>query len=129
VPDWDADSPELRQNLTRLLEDLADRTDQRETPTIELAREWQRRYMQGLAAEPRYIGAFRGQSGLESTGVRVGRYRGTPAAKWAESCNVSKKSFRQPWHSWIGRCQLAKNLMPMFETRSLICVPGRTQSG
>jgi Fic family protein len=84
VPDWDADSPELRKNLTRLLEDLADRADHRETPTIELAREWQRHFLQGLTAEPRYIGAFRGESGLEKTGVKIGRYRGTPAAKVAE---------------------------------------------
>jgi len=83
VPNWDADSPELRQNLTRLLEELADRADQRETPTIELAREWQRRFLQGLAAEPRYIGAFRGEPRLERTGVKIGRYRGTPAARVA----------------------------------------------
>jgi len=83
VPDWDADSPELRQNLTRLLEEIADRADLREKPTIELAREWQRRFMQGLTAEPRYVGAFRGEPGLERTGVKIGRYRGTPAAKVA----------------------------------------------
>ena len=83
MPDWDADSPELRQNLTRLLEEIADRADLREKPTIELAREWQRRFMQGLAAEPRYVGAFRGEPGLEKTGVKIGRYRGTPAAEVA----------------------------------------------
>ena len=83
MPDWDADSPELRQNLTHLLEEIADRADQREKPTIELAREWQRRFMQGLTAEPRYVGAFRGEPGLEKTGVKIGRYRGTPATKVA----------------------------------------------
>jgi fido (protein-threonine AMPylation protein) len=83
VPDWDADSPELRQHLTRLLEEIADRADEREKPTIELAREWQRRFMQGLAAEARYVGAFRGEPGLEKTGVKIGRYRGTPAARVA----------------------------------------------
>jgi hypothetical protein len=71
VPDWDADSPELRHNLTRLLEEIADKADQRETPTIELAREWQRRIMQGLTAEPRYIDSFRGEPGLKRTGVRI----------------------------------------------------------
>jgi Fic family protein len=84
VPDWDADSPELRQNLTRLLAEIADRADQRETPTVELAREWQRRLMQGLTAEPRYVGAFRGEPGLERTGVKIGRHRGAPAAKVSE---------------------------------------------
>src|SRR5436190_23357784 len=84
VADWDADSPQLRQNLTRLLEELADQANRREIPTIELAREWQRRLMQGLAAEPRYVGAFRGEPGLERTGIKIGRYRGTPAAKVGE---------------------------------------------
>ena len=84
MPNWDADSPQLRQNLTRLLEGIADRADQREKPTIELAREWQRRFMLGLAAEPRYVGTFRGgEHGLVKTGVKIGRYRGTPAAKVA----------------------------------------------
>lgn len=83
MPDWDADSPELRQHLTRLLEEIADRADEREKPTIELAREWQRRFMQGLAAEARYVGAFRGEPGIEKTGVKIGRYRGTPAARVA----------------------------------------------
>ena len=83
MPDWDADSPELRQHLTRLLEEIADRADEREKPTIELAREWQRRFMQGLAAEARYVGAFRGEPGLEKNGVKIGRYRGTPAARVA----------------------------------------------
>ena len=40
--------------------------------------------MQGLAAEPRYVGAFRGEPGLERTGIKIGRYRGTPAAKVGE---------------------------------------------
>ena len=84
MPDWDADSPELRQNLTRLLEEVADHANQRKKPTIELAREWQRRIMQGLSAEPRYVWAFRGERGLERTGVKIGRYRGVAAARIAE---------------------------------------------
>jgi len=84
VPDWDADSPQLRQNLTRLLEEIADRADRRETPAIEFAREWQRRCLLGLSAEPRYVAAFRGEPGLERTGVKIGRYRGALASKVAE---------------------------------------------
>ena len=38
----------------------------------------------GLSAEPRYVGAFRGEPGLERTGVKIGRYRGTKPAKVAE---------------------------------------------
>jgi len=70
VPDWDADSPELRSNLARILEEIADRADLRETPSVELARDWQRRFMHGLNAEARYVGAFRGEPGLKKTGVK-----------------------------------------------------------
>jgi Fic family protein len=84
VPDWDADSPQLRQNLSRLLEEIADRADQREIPTREFAREWQRRMMQGLSAESRYVGTFRGEPRLARTGVKIGRYRGAPAARVSE---------------------------------------------
>jgi Fic family protein len=94
VPDWDADSPELRQNLTRLLEEIADKADQRATPTIELAREWQRRIMQGLTAEPRWVGAFRGEHGLERTGVKIGRHRGPPAAKVADELKGFEKTLQ-----------------------------------
>ena len=83
MPDWDADSPLLRQNLGNILEEIADRADLREIPTVELARFWQRRTMQGLDAEPRYVGAFRGEPGLEKTGVRIGSYLGTPARQVA----------------------------------------------
>jgi len=81
VPDWDEDSPQLRRNLQRVLEEIVDQAEQRETPTVEIARRWQRLFMHGLKAEPRYVGAFRGEPGLERTGVKIGRYRGAPAAR------------------------------------------------
>jgi Fic family protein len=90
-PDWEEDSLELRQNLTRILEALADRAGKREIPTIEFAREWQRRFMEGLVVEPRYLGAFRGEPGLERTGVKIGAYRGTPASKVAEELKQFEK--------------------------------------
>jgi hypothetical protein len=84
VADWDEDSPQLRQNLTRLLEQIAQKAEQRQTPTIEMARRWQSLFMQGLkATDPRYIGAFRGEPGLEKTGVKIGAHRGVAAAKVA----------------------------------------------
>jgi Fic family protein len=91
VPDWDSDSPELRRNLASILEEIVDRANLRETPSIELARDWQRRLMQGLNAEARYVGAFRGEPGLEKTGVKIGDYRGTPAAQVKEDL----KNFEQ----------------------------------
>jgi len=84
VADWDEDSPQLRQNLTRLLEQIAQEAEQRQIPTIEMARQWQSLFMQGLkATDFRYIGAFRGEPGLEKTGVKIGGHRGVAAAKVA----------------------------------------------
>jgi Fic family protein len=91
VPDWDEDSPELRQNLTRIFEELVEQAERRETPTVELARRWQRSFMQGLKAEPRYLGAFRGEPGLERTGVKIGRFRGSPAARVADELKDFEK--------------------------------------
>jgi len=90
VPDWDADSPELRQSLTRILEEIVEQAARRETPAVELARRWQR-LMQGLKAEPRYVGAFRGEPGLERTGVKIGRFRGSPAARVADELKDFEK--------------------------------------
>ena len=83
MADWDEDSPELRQNLANILDEIARQSSLRPTPTKELARSWQRSFMRGLKAEPRYVGAFRGEPGLERTGVKIGRYYGVPAGKVA----------------------------------------------
>jgi Fic family protein len=91
VPDWDADSPELRRNLKRILDEIVERAEKREIPTVELARRWQRLFMQGLKAEPRYVGAFRGEPGLERTGVKIGRFRGSPAARVADELKDFEK--------------------------------------
>ncbi len=72
MANWDEDSPLLRDNLSAILDEIVERADQREVPTVEMARRWQRRFMQGLKAEPRYVGAFRGEAGLERTGVKIG---------------------------------------------------------
>lgn len=77
MADWDEDSPRLRQNLTRILEQLADNSAQRKPPTLDLARNWQRDFLQGLKADPRYVGAFRGEPGLERTAAKIGRFWGT----------------------------------------------------
>jgi len=71
-PDWDDDSPELRANLTRLLESVEKDARLRVDPTVEAARRWQSDMMRGLAAEPAYVGVFRGEPGLEWVQVRVG---------------------------------------------------------
>jgi Fic/DOC family len=103
VPDWDADSPELRRNLASILEEIVDRADLRETPSVELAPDWQMRLMQGLNAEARYVGAFRGEPGLEKTGVKIGAYLGTPAVQVKEDL----KNFEQTLQAVVAQLDRA----------------------
>jgi hypothetical protein len=85
VPDWDEDSPQLRQNLTRILEEIADDSKQRKAPTVEMARRWQMLFMHGLKpTNPQYVGKFRGEAGLEKTRVKIGANWGVPPARVAE---------------------------------------------
>ncbi len=84
MPDWDQDSSQLRKNLTQLLENIVDTSEQRLTPTIEMARSWPQAMMQGLdVPEPRYVGSFRGENSLESVQVVIGKHYGVPAAEVA----------------------------------------------
>ncbi len=71
-PDWDADSPELRRNLAGLLQSIKQDARQRKQPTVETARRWQSEIMRNLQADdPKYVGAFRGEAGLEDVQVHV----------------------------------------------------------
>lgn len=71
-PDWDADSPELRRNLAALLRSVRNDAAQRKPLTVETARGWQREIMRDLQPEdPTYVGAFRGEPGLELVQVHV----------------------------------------------------------
>jgi len=81
VPDWEKDSPQLRANLTEILAEIAVAADQREKPTVEAARRWQRLTMRNLEVrEARFVGAFRGEPGLENVNVRVGANYGVDPA-------------------------------------------------
>lgn len=85
MPDWDDDSPELRRNLAALKREIVRTAQLRRLPTIEMARRWQRDVMTGLAAShPKYVGAFRGGPGLETTGVRIDGFKGVHPANVAE---------------------------------------------
>ena len=95
MADWDEDSPELRQNLANILDEIARQSSERPTPTKELARHWQRAFMQGLKAEPRYVGTFRGEPGLERTGVKIGRYYGVRAANVAGELTKFEQTFQR----------------------------------
>ena len=92
MPNWDEDSPRLRQNLARILEEIAEQAEARTTPGLETARRWQNLFMEGLKAEhARYVGAFRGEPGLEKTRARIGRHYGVPPGKVAAELRVFER--------------------------------------
>lgn len=73
MADWDADSPQLQENLAAVLRDLRDDARQRRKPFADMARTWQEKIMHGLdIPNPAYTARFRGEVGLEDCEVTVG---------------------------------------------------------
>lgn len=82
MPDWDKDSPRLRQNLRHVLNEIVRAAERREVPTLKAARNWHSRIMEGLhVPDQHYVGAFRGEPGLERVQVRVGAKHGVDSVK------------------------------------------------
>ena len=85
MPEWDKDSPRLRQNLGQVLKEIVRAAGQREVPTLETARHWQSRMMEDLEVpDRRYVGAFRGEPDLERMQVRVGAIYGVDSVDVSE---------------------------------------------
>jgi hypothetical protein len=86
VPNWDEDSPQLRANLTQILEEISATADRRTKPTVDAARRWQAIALRNLEVhEARFVGAFRGEPGLENVNVRVGANYGVDPADVGEA--------------------------------------------
>jgi hypothetical protein len=84
VPNWDDDSPELRRNLSKVLDEIVLAAQRREFPTLASAKRWQSLLMKNLTVpDARFVGAFRGEPGLEKIQVRVGVHYGADAAEVA----------------------------------------------
>ena len=84
-PHWDADSPELHANLKKVAASIRADVRKRVLPKVSTAKAWQKATMQGLAVpNPRFVGRFRGEPGLERCGVKVGNLPGTVPWKVAE---------------------------------------------
>lgn len=81
MADWDADGPQLQVNLERVLEDIARWADQRGKITVATIKRWHRQTMAGLdVPDPKVVGRFRGEPGLEAEPVFIGSHAGTSAA-------------------------------------------------
>jgi Fic family protein len=100
MADWDADTPQLNDNLTRLLRRIREDARRRESPTVDDARHWHAEAMQNLQVpDQKFVGAFRGEAGLENIQVRMaGRYGVTAPEVAAELAH-----FEQVLQRVIGR--------------------------
>ncbi len=86
MPNWDEDSPQLRENLVKILAEIVRDAELREPPSRETAREWQAGFMKGLdVPDARFTGAYRGEPGLEHTAVRVETNYGVAPSKVSEA--------------------------------------------
>ena len=72
MPDWDADSPQLRRNLKQPLRRIRDEARQRRKLRLESLRLWHKEAMPGLRGPvPSMVGKFRGTRGLEAVEVQI----------------------------------------------------------
>ena len=95
MPNWDEDSSLSHENLARVLREIVATSQLRNPPSLEAAKRWQTFFMQGLdVPDPRYVGAFRGEAGLENIQVRVGNNYGAEAKSVAGELKRFEKKLR-----------------------------------
>jgi hypothetical protein len=96
MADWDADSPQLRQNLKTVLRRIRDDARRRDLPTVEAARQWHVAIMRSLdVPDPRFAGRFRGEAGLTDIEVRVGLHVGMGANAVAGALAAFEQTLQQ----------------------------------
>jgi hypothetical protein len=96
VGDWDANGPQLRENLVNVLRDVRDRARRRDPPAVEDARRWQRDSMAGLdVPDEKYRGRFRGEPGLETMRVRIGDREGVAPADVSDALAAFEETLQR----------------------------------
>ncbi|HEX4083834.1 MAG TPA: Fic family protein [Chthoniobacteraceae bacterium] len=99
MPDWDEDSPRLRQNLAKLLRRILADARKRLPLDSESVRRWHAAVMQGLNFPPNapksFAGKFRGEHGIEDIGVQVAGLEGVPPAEVAGALAKFDSRLRQ----------------------------------
>lgn len=95
MPDWDEDSPLLRKNLAQVLATIVQEAQQRKPPTVDSAKRWQANSMKGLTVpDARFVGAFRGEPGLEIVQVTIGAHYGVDPADVADELGQFETKLR-----------------------------------
>lgn len=95
MPDWEEESPVLLNNLKSVLRTIRDRARGRLPVSVSDAKEWHTEIMKGLAVpDPRLVGSFRGEPGLEGMVVGVGDLPGTPPEEVSVALDRFESSLR-----------------------------------
>jgi Fic family protein len=95
LADWDADSAQLEQNLLRVLENIRDNARRRTVLSLETARQWHAGTLRDLVVpDPRYVGRFRGESGLEKIQVPIGGRFGVAARDVAAALTAFERTLQ-----------------------------------
>ncbi len=95
MANWDDNSPELEENLKQTQRRIRQDARDRKLPTIDAARHWQVETMHGLdTPDPIYIGAFRGEPGLENVQAQVAERYGVPADEVAAALAQFEKTLQ-----------------------------------
>ena len=99
MPDWDEDSPRLRQNLSQLLSDIRDHALARKSLRLADAKSWHRAMMLGLTPpDKNMVGRLRGAQPLSNVEVVVGSYPGVPAKEVATQTKQFESKLRKITH-------------------------------
>lgn len=96
MPDWDENSDQLTDNLRRAYRKSRDQAFDRQTPSVELARDWHIETLAGLdVPDANFVGRFRGEPGLEGCEVRIGLHTAVPAASVDEELQTYEQTLKQ----------------------------------
>jgi len=93
-PNWDEDSPQLHDNLQRVLLRIEVEARDRHAWNSDSLRRWHIEVMRSLDAPGATIGKFRGEPGLENSEVRVGVHHGVRAASVFAITPTAKRRIR-----------------------------------
>ena len=92
MPDWDEDSPELRDNLRRVIHQIRNDAESRAPLNLDTLRIWHRETMKGLKPPNRaWVGRLRGEAGLEQVQVQVGKFPGVSASEVADETKAFER--------------------------------------
>ena len=96
MANWDEDCPQLEDNLKLLLRRIRHAAGRRELPNVEIARRWHTEALHNLQVpNPKFVGAFRGEAGLEQVQVRIGARYGVAATKVASELAHFERTLQQ----------------------------------